>query len=660
MTDVQKEIDELIEQLEYHNKKYYIEDSPEISDYDYDMLLRRLIALEEQHPEYKRPYSPTGRVGGAPLKGFSEVRHKVPLESLQDAFSNEEIYAFDKRVREVVQNPVYVAELKIDGLSVSLEYENGYFVRGATRGNGITGEDVTENIKTIKTVPMVLKNAPPLLIVRGEVYLPRKNFEELNKQRELNEEPLFANPRNAAAGSLRLLDSRITAERNLDIFIFNIQAVEGKSFQTHKESLDFLKSLSFPVSPYYNEFTEIEGVIAEIARLGEMRDTLPFEIDGAVIKVNRLLDRELLGSTSKFPKWALAFKYPPEKKPAKLLDIVINVGRTGVLTPNAVLSPVRLAGTTVSKATLHNKDYIKERDIRIGDTVIVQKAGDIIPEILEVVKSDRTGNEEEFQMPDNCPVCGSQVQNPENEVAIRCVNPECQAQITRNIIHFCSKPAMDIEGLGTAVAETLVNEGLIKSSADLYFLERQQLENLERQGEKSVSNLLSSIEKSKENDLYRLIFALGIREVGEKSSKILAKTFRSLDRLMTAEIEELTQVEDIGPATAESIKGFFSLPATAHLIGRLMEAGVNFENHETVLNNSLEGKIFVLTGTLPTLKRSDAEKMVELRGGKVSGSVSKKTSYVLAGEDAGSKLQKAETLQISILTEQEFLNMLGD
>ena len=660
MQDIKSEIDELIEKLEYHNKKYYIEDSPEISDYEYDLLLRKLAELEEKYPELKKPYSPTGRVGGAALKGFNQITHSVPLESLQDAFSDEEIYAFDKRVRETVEKPQYVVELKIDGLSVSLEYENGYFVRGATRGNGLVGEDVTENLKTIRSIPLVLKNAPSRLIVRGEVYMPKKSFEELNAARELNEEALFANPRNAAAGSLRLLDSKITAQRNLDIIVFNVQAVENTKINTHKEALDYLKSLSFKVSPYYNVFDNINEVTDEIKRLGGMRENLSFDIDGAVIKVNNLEDRVRLGSTSKFPKWALAFKYPPEKKTAKLLDIVINVGRTGVLTPNAVLTPVRLAGSTVGKATLHNKDFISEKDIRIGDTVIVQKAGDIIPEILEVVKSDRTGNEKVFEMPNICPVCQSPVHSFEGEVAVRCLNPECQAQITRNIIHFSSKAAMDIDGLGTAVVENLVNGGLIKSSADLYYLNRSDLENMERQGEKSVSNLLSSIEKSKENDLYRLIFAIGIRGVGEKASKILAKKFKTLDNLLTANVEDLTAIDDIGPTTAESLTDFFAMSTTAHLIGRLKEAGVNTETKETSVNNDFEGMTFVLTGSLEKLKRSEAQSIIEARGGTVSSSVSKKTSVVVAGEDAGSKLQKAQELNIKVITEQEFINMIGE
>ncbi len=658
--EVQKRIDNLIAEIEYHNRRYYNEDSPEISDYEYDMLLRELENLEEQYPDLKRAHSPTQRVGGEALKGFEQVIHKVPLESLQDAFSYEEIEDFDKRVRETVENPTYVVELKIDGLSVSLEYENGIFVSGATRGNGTVGEDVTQNLKTVKSIPLVLKNAPRSLIVRGEVYMPKKSFEALNEAREKNAEALFANPRNAAAGSLRLLDSKITASRGLDIFVFNLQDSSDNVADNHFESLEYLKNTGFKVSPYYNKFNDISKVIEEIDRLGKMREQLSFDIDGAVVKVNDFTDRKSLGSTSKFPKWAIAFKYPPEKKPTKLIDIVINVGRTGVLTPNAVLEPVRLAGTTVSKATLHNKDYILQKDIRIGDTVIVQKAGDIIPEIVEVDKSKRDGTQKEFEMPKLCPECLSPVFEDESEVAVRCVNPECKAQTVRNIIHFCSKPAMDIEGLGTAVVESLVHQKLISSSADLYYIKKEDIEALERQGEKSAQNLIDSIEKSKENDLSKLIFALGIREVGEKAAKVLSKKFKTLENIENAVYDELTQIDDIGPVIALNIIRFFELESTKHLISRLKEAGVNTVSKEKSLSNKFENMTFVLTGTLETLKRDEASALIEKHGGKVSSSVSKKTSIVVAGEEAGSKLKKANELNITVISEQEFLKMIGE
>ncbi|MBE6904529.1 MAG: NAD-dependent DNA ligase LigA [Ruminococcaceae bacterium] len=658
--EAEKRIDQLIAEIEYHNRRYYNEDNPEISDYQYDMLLRELEKLEEQYPHLKRAHSPTQRVGGEALKGFDEVVHQVPLESLQDAFSFEEIEDFDRRVREVVDNPTYVVELKIDGLSVSLEYENGVFIRGATRGNGIVGEDVTQNLKTVKSIPLVLENAPQSLIVRGEVYMPKKSFEAVNEAREKNSEPLFANPRNAAAGSLRLLDSKITASRGLDIFVFNLQVSSEDIALNHFESLEYLKKLGFKVSPCFNRFNNISQVIEEIDRLGQMREELSFDIDGAVVKVDSFTDRGRLGSTSKFPKWAIAFKYPPEKKPTKLIDIVINVGRTGVLTPNAVLEPVRLAGTTVSKATLHNKDYISQKDIRIGDTVIVQKAGDIIPEIVEVDKSKRTGNEKVFEMPKLCPECSSPVFEDESEVAVRCVNPECRAQTVRNIIHFCSKPAMDIEGLGTAVVETLVQESIISSSADLYYIKKEDIEALERQGEKSAQNLMDSIEKSKENDLSKLLFALGIRGVGEKAAKVISKKFKTLDNIENAPYEELVEIDDIGPVIAMSIVQFFELESTKHLITRLREAGVNTSSKETALSNKFENMTFVLTGTLETLKRDEAAALIEKHGGKVSSSVSKKTSIVVAGEEAGSKLKKANELNITVISEQEFLNMIGE
>lgn len=658
MTEDEKRINDLRETIIYHNKKYYNEDNPEISDFEYDKLLRELENLEEQHPEFAAPDSPTQRVGGKPLSRFTEVTHTVVMESLQDAFSFEELKSFDSRVKSVFKDAEYAVELKIDGLSVSLEYKDGIFVRGSTRGDGVTGEDVTQNLKTIKSIPLRLNKQIPFLEVRGEVYMPRESFMELNAQREINEEPLFANPRNAAAGSLRQLDSKITAKRKLDIFVFNIQQISGIELKTHSETLNFLKDCGFVVSPWYNTFSDINDAIEEIEHLGDMRGELPFDIDGAVIKVNDLKQRAKLGSTSKYPKWAIAYKYPPEKKETKLLDIIIQVGRTGVLTPNAVLEPVRLAGTTVSRATLHNRDYIRDKDIRIGDTVIVQKAGDIIPEILEVVKGKRNGNEKEFLMPSVCPSCGAEVYDEPGEVAVRCTNAECPAQLLRNIIHFSSRDAMDIEGLGPAVVEQLVSLGLIKSAADLYFLKKSDIIEIERFGEKSANNLIKAIEASKSRDLSCLIYALGIRQVGQKAGKLLAQKFKSLDLLMNASIEELTATNEIGEITAENIKNFFELKQTSHFINRLKEAGVNMEYVSKQTDNAFAGLTFVLTGTLPTYTRDEAAAIIESKGGKVSGSVSKKTSYVLAGEEAGSKLRKAQELNIPILNEEQFNNMI--
>lgn len=656
--DVKKRMDELISLIEYHNNKYYVEDSPEIIDYEYDMLLRELTELEEKYPDLKHQYSPTARVGGKALTAFSQVIHTVSMESLQDAFSYEEILAFDKRVREVINTPVYIVELKIDGLSVSLEYENGKFIRGSTRGDGVTGEDVTVNLKTIRSLPLVLKTDVEFLEARGEVYMSRDAFLSLNEKRELNGEPLFANPRNAAAGSLRQLNSKITASRNLEVFVFNIQQIKGKKIETHKQSLDFLNEAGFKVSPVYPCFDNIEDAFNEIIRLGEQRGELPFEIDGAVIKVNSLLQRNELGSTSKFPKWAIAYKYPPEKKPTILKDIVINVGRTGVLTPNAVLAPVRLAGTTVGKAALHNRDFIASKDIRIGDTVLVQKAGDIIPEIVEVIKDKRNGSEKVFEMPLKCPACGSKVYSDEEEAAVRCVNSECPAQLIRNIIHFASRGAMDIEGLGPAVVEQLAGNNLISSPADLYFLKKEDISNIERQGEKSADNLLNAIEKSKQNDLSRLIFALGIRQVGQKAGKLLAENFGTIDNLKNAALEQLTAINDIGETTAKSIIDYFAHPQTEHYINRLKEAGVNMTYKSNIVDKRFLGFTFVLTGALPSMTREEASEIIESFGGKVSGSVSKKTSFVLAGEDAGSKLTKANELDITVIDEEKFKDMI--
>ncbi len=656
---MEKRIKELVSLLNEYNRQYYVFDNPTVSDYEYDMLLRELEELEAKYPQYRDIASPTQRVGGEALKAFESYTHPVPLDSLQDVFSEEELYAFDARVREVIDNPEYVVELKIDGLSVALEYENGVFVRGATRGDGITGEDVTANLKTIKTIPLSIPNAPERLIVRGEVYMPYEVFLRLNAEREEREEALFKNPRNAAAGALRQLDSKIAAERCLDIIIFNLQLSSDNAPDTHSATLDWLSGFGFKVSPKRKTFNNIKDAYNEILNLGELRGTLPFQIDGAVVKVNNISDREKLGRTAKFPKWAAAYKYPPEQKETILEDIVIQVGRTGVLTPNAVLKPVHVAGVTVSRATLHNADFIREKDLMIGDTVVIQKAGDIIPEVVRVVKEKRPDAATPYKIPDTCPVCGSPVFKYEDEAAIRCQNPECPAQRARNIIHFASRDAMDIEGLGPAVVEALINEGLISDSADLYSLEKEAVAKIERMGDKSASNLITSIDKSRERDLARVIFALGIRHVGQKTGKVLAKRFKTMEAFSRATVEELTQVEDVGLAIAESIVNWFSLSHSKELIARLVEAGVNMESTEQVLDTRFEGKTFVLTGALSRFTRDKASELIESLGGKVSSSVSKKTSYVVVGEDAGSKLRKAQELGIAILNEEEFIELSG-
>jgi len=659
--DVKKRMDELVSLINYHAKKYYTDDSPEISDYDYDMLNRELISLEEQYPQFKSAQSPSLRVGGAVLKGFDEVRHEVPLDSMQDAFSFEEISDFDRRIRQTFPETEYVVELKIDGLSVSLEYIDGKFVRGATRGDGQVGEDVTENLKTVKAIPLTLfEPYPHRLIVRGEVYMPRKSFEALNVERENNGENLFANPRNAAAGSLRQLDSRITAKRNLEIFVFNLQLSDGDIPQTHTETLDYLKKLGFRTSPYYNKYSAVEDVVSEITRLGEKRGDLPFDIDGAVVKVNSLTQRRVLGSTVKFPRWQIAYKYPPEKKETILEDIQINVGRTGVLTPLAVLKPVLLAGSVVARATLHNRDYISEKDIRIGDTVIVQKAGDIIPAVSEVVFSKRPENSIPFEMPKTCPVCGQNVVADSDSPFVRCINVECPAQLVRNIIHFVSKDAMDIEGCGEQQVERFISEGLISSAADLYKLDFEHIKQMDRFGEKSAENLKNAIEKSKTNNLDRLIFALGIREVGSKAAKLLSERFKSLDALIAADEQQLISIDEIGSVTARYILDYFTNPKNLDLISELREAGVNFTYTSDRVSDAFAGMTFVLTGTLPTYTRDEASAIIESLGGKTSSSVSKKTTYVLAGEDAGSKLVKAQQLGVSIIDEAEFRRMSGN
>jgi len=669
LMDVAGRIEELRKLINYHNHKYYVEDSPEIEDYEYDRLYHELLELEEKNPHLVTPDSPTQRVGGQASNAFEKVIHTVKMESLQDVFSVEELYAFDRRVRESLGDAEieYVVEKKIDGLSVSLEYENGMLIRGSTRGDGIEGEDVTANLKTIKSIPLRLSlpegSELPYLEVRGEVFMSKKDFLELNEKQEAMDQKTFANPRNAAAGSLRQLDPSVTASRRLDIFVFNIQRIVGADIRTHSESLEFLKKLGFKTSPGYRLCRNIEEVVAEIKALGEIRGTLPYETDGAVVKVNSLAQREILGSTSKAPRWAIAYKYPPEEKKTILKDIVIQVGRTGALTPNAVLEPVKLAGTTVSRATLHNEDFIKERDIRIGDTVWVRKAGEIIPEVLGVDLSVRPADAVPYRMPDACPVCGAPAVREENEAVRRCTGIECPARLFRSILHFASRDAMNIEGLGPALIEMLLDKGFIKTIPDLYTLheKREELITLERMGEKSVDNLLGSIERSKGNDLGRLIFGLGARYIGKRAAQLLAEHFRTMDAIMAADVDELQKVEEFGEKMAQSLVSFLSQEQTRHTISLLKELGVNMESlQQRKKGGVFDGLTFVLTGTLPTYTRNEATRMIEERGGKVSGSVSRKTSYVLAGEDAGSKLDKAVQLGITIIDEETFIKMCGD
>lgn len=633
---------QLAEQISYHNRKYYVEDAPEIDDYEYDQLYRRLQQLEAEFPQLVTPDSPTQKVGGAALNRFSPVAHAVPMESLHDSFSEQELMEFDRRVRSAVGDPVYVVEPKFDGLSVSVEYRDGLFVRGSTRGDGSVGEDITENIRTIRSLPMKLSKALPYIEVRGEVYMPHETFYQLSARQELNGDKPFKNPRNAAAGSLRQKNPAVTASRGLDIFVFNVQQVTGAELRYHDEALGFLKKLGFPVPPFFKPCATMQEAVGEIRKIGEMRGSLGYSIDGAVVKVNSFAQRELLGSTAKFPKWAEAFKYPPEEKQTKLLGIEINVGRTGVLTPTAVFEPVSLAGSTVARATLHNQDFIAEKDIRIGDTVLLRKAGEVIPEVVSVVSHAEAS--EPYRMPRVCPSCGAEVTREEGEAATRCTNPECPAQLLRHMIHFASRDAMNIDGLGPAVIEQLVGKGMLSSPADLYSLTAAQLNSLERMGEKSSDNLLKAIEKSKDNDLYRLVFALGIPHVGLKAAKLLTARFGSVDDIFRAELEELSSIDGFGDVLAQSVRRFFDLPNTAHLIGRLRDAGVNMLSRTETKDSRFAGKTFVLTGTLPGLTRAQAAELIEKYGGKVSGSVSKKTDYVLAGEDAGSKLAKANQL----------------
>ena len=650
-------IDELSALIEYHNHLYYNKDEPEISDFEYDKLLRELENLESEYPALRRPDSPTNKVGGSAGEKFSPVTHTVPMESLHDSFSHDELRDFDRRVRATVPDVTYVVEPKFDGLSVSCEYRGGVFVRGSTRGDGTTGEDVTDNLMTIRSLPKRIPNAPSYLEVRGEVYMSFQSFEELVKRQEENEEKPAKNPRNAAAGSLRQKNAKITAERKLDIFIFNIQQAEGVALHSHRESLAYLKSLGFPVA-FYHVCSTIEDAIHEIEKIGENRGSYDYAIDGAVVKTDSFAARELLGSTAKYPKWAEAYKYPPEEKPTKLLSIEINVGRTGVLTPVGIFEPVSLAGTTVSRATLHNRDFIQERGICIGDTVIIRKAGEIIPEVLSV--SEHAENAQPFAFPAVCPSCGSPV-SQDDEAAIRCTNTDCPAQLMRHLIHFVSRDAMDIDGLGPAVLEQLSAEGLVRSPADLYRLKAENIASLDRKAEKSANNLISSIEKSKHNELYRLVFALGIRNIGLKAAKLLCENYLTVDDIINAKAEDFARIDGFGSIMAESVENYFALESTRELIAQLKELGLEMKpSPQKQSGGKLEGKTFVLTGTLPTMKRSEAAKLIEAHGGKTSSSVSKKTAYVVAGEEAGSKLTKAQTLGIPVLSEEELLQMIQE
>ncbi len=656
--DEKERILQLREQLNEYNYQYYVMDSPTISDYTYDHLMRELETLEQAHPEMITPDSPTQRVGGKALDSFEKVVHRVPLESLQDVFDRSELMDFHHRVREAVPEADYIVEPKIDGLSVALEYENGQFLRGATRGDGTVGENVTENLRTIRSIPLKLEGAPPVLIVRGEVFMPKSVFHQLNEQRAQRGEALLANPRNAAAGSLRQLDPRIAAERKLDILIFNVQYAEGIQFRRDSETLDWLEQMKFKVVPRRPAAT-MEAAAEEVMRIGENRDQYPCDIDGAVVKLDDLAGRELMGSTAKFPRWAAAYKYPPEEKESVVQEIVVQVGRTGVLTPKAVVSPVRLAGTTVTNATLHNQDFISEKDIRIGDTVVIRKAGEIIPEILRVVPEKRPAGTEPYRLPRVCPVCGAPVVRDEDGAHLRCTGAECPAQRLRNLQHFASRDAMDIEGLGPAVIEQLVQAGLVNTAADLYTLKAEQISALDRKGEKSAENLIAAIKRSKDNDLSRLLFAFGIRQVGQRAARTLAARFGSLEALAKASEEELTAIEDIGAITAGNLRQWLDSEQSQHLIRALREAGVNMTSRETAAGTGLAGLTFVLTGTLEHLSRDQAKTLIEQQGGKVSGSVSKKTSYVVAGEAPGSKLQKATDLQIPVLNEEQLLQMVG-
>lgn len=659
----QKRAEELRRITEYHAKKYYDEDSPEISDFEYDMLMNELKNIEKQFPELVDSNSLTQKVGGSVKEGFEKVVHEIPLQSLQDVFDFEDVRSFDERIRKTLgedeKKLKYVVETKIDGLSASLEYKDGTFIRGATRGDGSVGEDVTENLKTIKTIPKVLKE-PVTITVRGEVFISKKDFEKLNEQREILEEPIFANARNAAAGSLRQLDSNITKARPLDIFIFNIQKVEGKNIESHYEGLLYLEKLGFNVVPQKMLANNIEEAIEYIKKIGDERENLPYGTDGAVVKVDNIGFREKLGTTYKTPKWAIAYKYPPETKETKVKDIICQVGRTGVITPMAILEPVKLAGSTISKTTLHNEDFIKEKDLRIGDTVLIQKAGDVIPEVLKVVEEKRTGNEIKFEMPKVCPVCGAMAVREEGESATRCIGIECNAKLLRSIVHFVSKDGMNIDGMGYNIIEALMNKGLIKNIADIYSLTFEEISSLKKNGRKFAQNLIDAIEQSKNNNLDKLINALGIRHIGIKTAKILAKQYKSMEKLMNASYIDLSIIPEIGTITAKSIVDFFEQEQTKDLISKLESANVNMNyKMDNKADERFSGKTFVLTGSLEKYSREKASEIIENFGGKTSNSVSKNTSYVLAGEEAGSKLKKAQELGIEIIDEQTFENMIN-
>ena len=661
LEEAKKQINELREKLEYYANKYYDEDKPEITDYEYDMMMNRLKALEKEFPELITKDSLTQKVGGHVKEGFKEVVHEVPLQSLQDVFSFEELREFDDRIKKqaIEENEElrYVVETKIDGLSTALEYVDGVFVRGATRGNGLIGEDVTDNLRTIKSIPKVL-NEKVTITVRGEVFIGTKEYEKLNEEQEVLGKKLFANARNAAAGSLRQLNSKVTEERPLDIFIFNVQKWDDGKFNSHYDELNYLEKLGFNVNPVRILCKNQQEVEEAINKIGEDRENLSFGIDGAVVKVDSLSFREKLGTTYKTPKWAIAYKYPPEAKETILKDIVCQVGRTGVITPMAILEPVKVAGSTISKTTLHNEDFIKEKDLKIGDTVVIQKQGDVIPEVIKVVKEKRTGKEKDFEMPKVCPVCGAQAVREEGEAATRCIGIECPAQLLRSIVHFVSKEAMDIDGLGYKIVEQLIEKGLIKNIADIYTLSLEDVASLKKNGKKFAGNLIDSIEKSKKQDLFHVINALGIKQVGIKAAKVLAKKYKTMEELSNASFESLALTDDVGEITANNIIEFFAQEQTKDIIERLKNLGVNMESlQEDNIDNRFEGKIFVLTGALEKYSRKEAEDLIEKYGGKTSSSVSKKTSYVLAGEDAGSKLTKAQELGVTIITEEEFENM---
>jgi DNA ligase (NAD+) len=658
--NVEAKISQLRNTIEYHNRKYHVEDDPKISDQEFDQLYKELQWLEKEHPEYYSEHSPTQRVGDQPLEEFQKFKHSTPVQSLSNAFHKDDLIDFDQRLSKLLHKDIeYVLEKKIDGLSVTLEYIDGIFTRGLTRGDGLWGEDVTFNLKTIKSIPLVLKNSPSHLIVRGEVFISKQNFQKINADQKANGQKPFANPRNAASGSLRQLDSKIAARRMLDMYVFNIQSMSDNFLKSHSESLLYLNKLGFKTSPDFQVISSIDELHEQIIIIGKNRNHYSYEIDGAVVKVNDIKDREKIGSTAKSPKWAVAFKFPAEKKKTKIIDIKVNVGRTGVLTPNAILEPVYISGTTVSKATLHNFDFIQEKDIRIGDTIMIQKAGEIIPEVLEVIFHERTGSESIFQMPSHCPECQAIVERVDDESAFRCTGMNCPAKLFRSIVHFASRDAMNIDGLGSSIIDILLEQNFIQSISDLYQLhqKKEALLNVERMGEKSIQNLFHSIEVSKTNSLDRLVFGLGIKHIGANTAKILTKKFHNLDEMMNATLEELESIDDIGHIMAESIVNYFSTEKNREMLEQLRQYGLNFTSEKSDIesNNLFKGITFVLTGTLPSLSRNEAKKLIEDRGGKVSSSVSKKTNYVLAGEEAGSKLDKATQLGVPIITEEDFM-----